>query len=99
MTGGPNTDIHILVLDSAAARPLAQSSANEAGARWSPDGARLIFARTDSTGSNLLVINSTGSGLRHRARLPGTLSWTTWCPDGKHAVFTTKENGNEDLYA
>jgi hypothetical protein len=74
---------------------------------WSPDGARIAFARDCGSGSNIWLMNVDGSGA---AQLQGTGNNNTrpvWSPDGTHLAFTRNpvpqlftidvSNGNETL--
>jgi eukaryotic-like serine/threonine-protein kinase len=64
-------------------------------AAWSPDG-RSIAYTTGSTGSEVHVASSDGSGSRKIWTAPGTSRWPAWSHDGRRlrlTVFAGKGNG------
>jgi len=66
--------------------------------RFSPDGARIAFARPDDTGAlQLWVMDARG---RHRRQLTreGGNSEPVWHPGGEKLVFVSDRAGNPDLW-
>jgi Tol biopolymer transport system component len=65
-------------------------------ADWSPDGSRIVFARSDGPNATLAVVNADGSGERVLADLPSNVVGSPrWSPDGTTVAFkTTLSNNN-----
>ena len=68
------TEVYSLELDGGSPRRLTRSRANEQGPSWTPDGAKLVFARIadEDDGHDLYVANADGSCER---RLTRTQTW------------------------
>lgn len=63
------------------------------GARWSPDGAKLVFVSNRNGSNEIYTMNADGSGM---ARLPFAQAsefGPAWSPDGTKIAFVS--NGNE----
>jgi Tol biopolymer transport system component len=84
-----NTELYSMNPDGSAERRLTWTLfENEATPDWSPDGSRIVFARTSSNdGSWLWVMNADGSDQRQLASIPGTEP--RWSPDGSKIVFAS----------
>ncbi len=63
-------------------------------AAWSPDGAKIAFARKGERG--LFVMNADGSGLRLLSDLRATDP--VWSPDGSRIAFTAKGDTDDAIY-
>jgi hypothetical protein len=61
----------------------------DAGADWSPDGAKILYThRADSTTGELWVINADGSGARRIVGASGDVAVDPrWSPDGRSAAL------------
>lgn len=77
--------------------------------RWSPDGARVVFAsnrahydgpapETGTPDLDLWAINADGSGLARLTRDPGNEGDPSWAPDGQSVIFTSDRESRGDLY-
>lgn len=53
---------------------------------WSASGDKIVFARSDSFGSKIYIVNRDGSGLRLLRDNAGTDP--AWSPDGEHIAYT-----------
>ncbi|MBI5305921.1 MAG: PD40 domain-containing protein [Chloroflexi bacterium] len=66
--------------------------------RWSPDGSRIIFYRSDLSEDAVFMIEPNG-----RSLIPVNVSgrdaaWPDWSPDGKQIVFASRRSGNYQIY-
>jgi len=74
------------------------------GLDWSPDGSRLTFALRTNTGFSNLYLLPIATPLENLTQIsPLIISSTNdasprWSSDGKSLIFTSAENGNEDIY-
>ncbi|HWK81268.1 MAG TPA: S9 family peptidase, partial [Thermomicrobiales bacterium] len=72
-----------------------------AGAVVSPDGSRVVFARTDvnrETGkpeTQLWIVDGDGGNLRQLTRTGTSNSSPAWAPDGMSLAFVTKRDGDK----
>jgi hypothetical protein len=62
---------------------------------WAPDGVRIAFV----SGSNILVMNSDGSGQVNLTNGVGAHNITPqWSPDGTRIAFVSDREGNNEIY-
>jgi Tol biopolymer transport system component len=77
----------VSALDGSGARAITDSSAAYFNLAWSPDGARIAVARSDSTGAmQVWVMGADGSGAQALTRFtPGEArpQWPAWSRDGR----------------
>jgi hypothetical protein len=85
---GGNRDIYTVRYDGTDTRRLTTDLASDDEPAWSPDGGRVVFARSSS---NLYVVNATGTFESPlHGGLPGRLP--NWSPDGQKIVYVTPAN-------
>jgi TolB protein len=60
---------------------------------WSPDGQRIVFARSVGSDTQVHVMNADGSGLTQLTFPPGNAFWPTFSPDGQRIAFTRFPGG------
>ena len=89
--------------DGSLERRITGAKADDSAPVWSPDGARIAFVRSESSGAHtsLCVISGRGGrartlrraaggyGLKHRTIIQGC----SWSPDGRHLAFTEQLTG------
>jgi Tol biopolymer transport system component len=68
-------------------------SADFNGAKWSPDGQRLVYAK----GFDLYLAQSDGSEPRRLITTRGIVSNPVWSPDGKSVRFVATESANSNV--
>ena len=83
--------IHVMNQDGSDLEWLTDGAEGRDGeARWSPDGARIAFARELDQGRAIFVMNADGTGIEQLTSLPS--GWCDaftprWSPDGSWIVF------------
>ena len=93
-----NAEIYVMNADGTDPRNLTRSPGNDggiggiaAGAAWSPDGSRILFASTrdtrDDDNPELYVMNADGSNVKRLTREPGIEGVLSWSPDGRTIAF------------
>ena len=102
-SGSGLVELHVMRVDGTELHRISVSSPGvslgDDGASWSPDGTKLLFARTvGAEPANIWVMNSDGSGLR--MLIPGTEDDMdpTWSPDGHWIAFARFVGGRRDIF-
>jgi Tol biopolymer transport system component len=84
-------NLWILDAERGVGTPFTFDAADDATAIWSPDGRRIVFARTRSQETFGLQITDVDAPERARELVPsGTAEWVgpdCWTPDGKRVLF------------
>ena len=70
--------------------PRTPRGGTSAGAGWSPNGKKLVYARSDGSSSGLFI--STANGRRQRRLTSGNVQAPSWAPNGDRIAFL---RGNE----
>ena len=89
--------LFVINADGTGLTALAPTLSNVAGADWSPNGNRILFAYGLVGGSDIYTINADGSGLT-QLTTAGTNSGPTWSPDGSRIAFVSLRDGNTEIY-
>jgi Tol biopolymer transport system component len=71
-------------------RTLPGQVASESPAAWSPDGARIAFARRGDTGLDLYVMNADGSNQQRLTNTGLNNHYPSWSPDGRKITFAAQ---------
>ncbi len=77
---------------------LPDSTFDELGPAYSPDGTKLMFVSTRSGTEELWTADADGSNVRQMTSLRWCLGEPRWSPDGTHVAFTADQGGRPDLY-
>jgi len=81
------------------ARPLTAEPGSFDHPRFSPDGKRLAFAKSHSTGNDIWVMDLDRETSSRLSFLPGSNVSPVWTPDGKTIVFRSNQAAAPGLYA
>jgi Tol biopolymer transport system component/DNA-binding winged helix-turn-helix (wHTH) protein len=78
---------------------LIASTLNDNSPQYSPDGKRIVFASTRSTGYEIWVCDSDGGGPTQLTTTGGALTGTPrWSPDGRYIAYDSRPQGDADIY-
>src|SRR5262245_8107430 len=78
---------------------LLASTLNDNSPQYSPDGKRIVFASTRSTGYEIWVSDSDGARPTQLTTTGGALTGTPrWSPDGRSIAYDSRPQGNADIY-
>ncbi|MFN8610734.1 MAG: hypothetical protein U0931_24550 [Vulcanimicrobiota bacterium] len=79
---------------SSAANWTATKNTNDDCPAWSPDGTKIVFARTGSTGTNLQILNANGTWAKQNLAAGTTPSWSEVNP-GDGAVIAYRDSSGK----
>lgn len=80
------------------ARNLPDSTFDEFGPAYSPDGTKLMFVSTRSGTEELWIADADGGNVRQMTSLRWCVGQPRWSPDGTRVAFTVDHGGRPDLY-
>ena len=81
------TDVWVAAVDGSAVRQVTDHAANDSGARWMPDGDRLVFLSTRSGSSQVWSVSPEGGEPRQLTKLPLDVNGMLPFPDGDHLLL------------
>jgi TolB protein len=88
-------DIWVISVDGGAPRNLTNKRAGAFSPAWSPDGKSIAYSQPDG----IYVIDAaTGANARNLTNVNGMDQFPLWSPNGKWIAFTTKRDGNDQVY-
>lgn len=92
--------IHAVLPDGSGHSRLTPGTGVEGEAEWSPDGTKLVFARSRSFNPpyEIWVMNADGSGLRQLTRHKVYSGAPTWSPDGSKIAYVREVGRYSHLY-
>lgn len=95
-----NGDIFTVEQDGSGLRQLTQTTDAEASPQWSPDGMRLLYWVSTSSGGAVRIANADGTINRALTApdgitMPGN-AWAVWSPDGRAIAANVWERGGTD---
>lgn len=93
-------DVWAMSIDGTGAHPIAATDYREVGARPSPDGQQIVFAKAPNMASprNIYLMNIDGSNVRPLTQGTVTSESPCWSPDGTRIVFQSDRSGSYNLY-
>jgi hypothetical protein len=77
---------------------LTTDPADDSGAAWSPNGAKIAFASQRDGNSEIYVMNADGSGQTRLTNNAATDTHPGWSPEGSRIVFSSDRDGNREIY-
>lgn len=96
----PDTfDIYSMSTDGSTLQRITKGGINTY-ASFSPDGKRILFRRSvGENKSEIVVMNSDGSGLQVLSDGKFFDGWCSWSPDGNRILFASDRTGSFQIYA
>ncbi len=65
---------------------------------WSPNGEHIACSACQDNELRLFVVDVADGSFISLNIAPVNSAWYPWSPDGQYLLFTTKEDGNEEIY-
>jgi Tol biopolymer transport system component len=93
----PDLQVSVVRADGSRTRQLTRGPDQHATPVWSPDGRKLVFARTAGASTQLFLLER-GAAPRALTRLPGSNSLPAWSPDGRNLAFVSTRDGSRQIY-
>jgi hypothetical protein len=96
---GSALTIRVVSPDGTGARSLFPPGDLDHDPSWSPDGRKLVFARTIAGNDDIWVCDlARPTRLRRLTFDPADDKEPAWSPDNRHVVFSSARDGNPELY-
>ena len=97
--GGDYQDLYLQAFGSNVLTRLTQGESNTFPGPFSPDGKKIVFTGFGLTESYVGVMNADGSDPVDLTALPDVSDgFPAWSPDGSQIAFTTRRDGNNEIY-
>jgi TolB protein len=94
-----NVDVYVMSVDGTEVRRLTTSKEVDTGPRWSPDGSKVVFQRSDGEGHwEIFVVNADGSGEERLTSNEVSDESPAWSPDGKLIAFERYVGSNLEVF-
>ncbi len=95
-----NREIYVMNADGTGQTRLTNNSLWDGGAKWSPDGTKIVF-HSDAFQNGkyeVFVMNPDGSNQTNLTNNSADDLNPSWSPDGTKIAFATKRTGNEEVF-
>jgi dipeptidyl aminopeptidase/acylaminoacyl peptidase len=92
-----NVEVYAMNADGSDVARITDHPAEDEGASWSPDGARLAFVSSRSGSFALWLMNADGSGPRALTQTPHLEGQPNWSPDGSRIAFVSFADGDAEI--
>jgi Tol biopolymer transport system component len=86
-------DLFLVGLDGKAERRIIESSGNDSGATWSPDGASIAYLNTPIGGKARVMVAAPDGSHPLQISDPGDWSYPYWSPDAQHVLAVDRRLG------
>jgi len=97
--GGNVQDLYLQEFGSGQITRLTQGDSNNLAGPFSPNGKKIVFTGSGLTDSYVGVMNADGSDPVNLTNLPDVSDgFPAWSPDGSQIAFTSRRDGNNELY-
>jgi Tol biopolymer transport system component len=87
-----------VAVDGSSLTSLTRDSTNAGMPSWSPDGKHVVFRRATGTMRNLYVLDVATRAVRKLETGSGFDTFPTWSPRGDWIAFTSKRDGDYEIY-
>ena len=91
--GKRGDDLQLWTVPAQGGAAMRLGSGRAIGAAFAPDGKQIAY----SEGSDLWLMDSSGSNVRKLASLPAPATWISWSPDGRVLRFTMNPPGSKEI--
>ncbi len=99
VTGGVGFDLFAVdPADSDAPIPLTDESTLGSDPAWSPDGTRIAFTSTSTSGRDIAILDRRDGSVRRLTDDPGDEYEPTWSPDGSQIAFASNRDNTDGTY-
>ena len=90
--------LHLMNVDGSDLHPISDGLGGESGAKWSPDGTRILYVGNRVAGLEIYVIQDDGTGRRNVTSNELNDSDPAWSPTGDRIIYSTSEFPATVLY-
>lgn len=93
-----STELAVVNVDGADCRRLTQNAWNDMFCGWSPDGASILFASSQTGRSEVWIMDADLGNPRCLTDDAAVDKMPAWSPDGGRIAFVSNRDGNDEIY-